>query len=941
MLHIVTYSTDEMRSKYLNCPKIINLGRGKTWNSYIDKINAMRTYLQVLPANDIVCFIDGFDVVSFLPKTETEIIDVFEQQQADILFSSETNCFPWSHVASLYPTSISLYKYLNSGGYMGYVWALRILLQYDTKNTPCDQGFFTYIFINYKHDKDMNTPIKKARIKLDSGCRIFQTCYGIPWSHFYVRNGRLYNRVERSSPFFLHFNGNYFLQRDGTSVMPIVWNLAQQSKNTDTLYEFPHPSNMRFSVICDEMGIPNGNVSGVEASSSVVIEDLKTPSIQSPDLLVTKPLSDCPRDPEIVEFAKKVAERFIIPNQDKIMARDQVSHHAIIRGARFVSDVTDKTMHREFALTNRRIIENYLGRIGSSNKLMLDIVLGDLINQHMNTTKWPHSVLGFSKDKNDLHNALLPDLYAMQNYKGMLDDNVADNLPTLKKMNKMLFIGTSSGLTNIEVNPRLRLCRFAKNRDWIEAYISSVVHFEPAQVEQFKDLMHDPISVVNQQTYRHILVVDGHTACWDRLAWVMASRCVCWKMESDDECWYYPFLKPWVHYIPFSIDNLEEFEATWNRVKDDRELQMRIVSNANTFVEEFLTPHAHALYTRTLLDEIANKYKGTQAVNPVTVQINYLESFNIDSMVVPEPSIIQLAKENAKQYVKPDHARILARDQENHHAILQGTTFVRPIQKMDFEGQWAHGNRKIIEEFFKWVNVRGTSYLDISLHDYVGYQSNSKEWPHSILGFSTKKSDHHNILIPDLYAMQDYKGSIQKDICQTKIQKLLFIGSTTGKASVQENQRIQLCLYAHNKPWIEAYISSVVNFNPPNIQHILHDPMTIQEQFRYQHLMVVDGNTACWDRLPWVLASKSVCWKMESDHQCWYYPFLKPWVHYIPFTLDNLEETWHRVKDDVELHKKIIANANQFFQTYLTRQAHGIYLYTLLNEIYANESVLK
>jgi hypothetical protein len=97
------------------------------------------------------------------------------------------------------------------------------------------------------------------------------------------------------------------------------------------------------------------------------------------------------------------------------------------------------------------------------------------------------------------------------------------------------------------------------------------------------------------------MVIDGNTACWDRLPWVFASKCVCWKQESTDQCWYYPFLKPWVHYIPFTLDTLEE---TWNKVKDDEELQLRIVANANQFVEDFLRPRCHALYTKTLLDTI-------------------------------------------------------------------------------------------------------------------------------------------------------------------------------------------------------------------------------------------------------------------------------------------------------------------------------------------------
>jgi hypothetical protein len=403
----------------------------------------------------------------------------------------------------------------------------------------------------------------------------------------------------------MHFNGNYFLQRNGTSILPIIWKMAQESKTIHTLFEFPSPSTMKYSVICDELGIPNGNVSGVEASSSCVVEEVSTTpaaAISSSPILT----HEDPRDKDIIAFAKQIAARFKVPDQTKIQLRDQLNQHAIIQGSRFIADISDKTMHREFTLTNRRIVETYLGSIKSQNRLFLDIYLNDCLHEHLNTTKWPHSVLGFSKDKNDHHNVLLPDLYAMQNYKGLLDENVADNLPTMKKINKMLFIGASSGLTSVEMNSRLRLCRFAKGKDWIEAYISSIVHFEPSQVAQFKDLMHDSISISNQQTYRHILVVDGHTACWDRLPWILASRCLCWKMDSDDECWYYPFLEPWIHYIPFTLETLEE---TWNRVKDDRELQLKIVKNANAFAEDFLTPHAHALYTRTLLDEIALCYE--------------------------------------------------------------------------------------------------------------------------------------------------------------------------------------------------------------------------------------------------------------------------------------------------------------------------------------------
>ena len=74
-------------------------------------------------------------------------------------------------------------------------------------------------------------------------------------------------------------------------------------------------------------------------------------------------------------------------------------------------------------------------------------------------------------------------------------------------------------------------------------------------------------------------------------------------------------------------------------------------------------------------------------------------------------------------------------------------------------------------------------------------------------------------------------------------------------------------------------------------------------------------------------------WLHDTTDECWYYHFLKPWVHYIPFNLENLEETWNKVKDDNGLILKIVANANEFVQDYLSERGHGLYCLSLLEGI--------
>jgi hypothetical protein len=169
-----------------------------------------------------------------------------------------------------------------------------------------------------------------------------------------------------------------------------------------------------------------------------------------------------------------------------------------------------------------------------------------------------------------------------------------------------------------------------------------------------------------------------------------------------------------------------------------------------------------------------------------------------------------------------------------------------------------------------------------------------------------------------------------------KANKLMFIGVSSGKATLEENRRVAICRYAKGKDWIEAHLSGIVNFSPraaTYLQKFLHAPMTQEEQYGYRHIMVIDGNTACWDRLPWVLASQCVCWKEESNDECWYYEFLKPWVHYVPFTRETLEDTWRIVKNDLALQERVVRAANAFVEDFLGRDRHVLYMQTLMSQI--------
>lgn len=129
MLHIVTVATDNLYYlPYLRqtCAdmgaKLIVLGMGEKWGGYVWKITKMIDFLKTVSPTDIVCFVDGYDVIctrslSYLVPTFLEIIN---REKCKIIIAKDSIALP-SIIRKLYfgyckNTSI------NSGTYIGFAY---------------------------------------------------------------------------------------------------------------------------------------------------------------------------------------------------------------------------------------------------------------------------------------------------------------------------------------------------------------------------------------------------------------------------------------------------------------------------------------------------------------------------------------------------------------------------------------------------------------------------------------------------------------------------------------------------------------------------------------------------------------------------------------------------------------------------------------------------
>jgi hypothetical protein len=144
---------------FYNVPYII-LGMGDQWNSGsaqdgvllepggAQKIIYLRDELKSWPEleDHIVMFTDSYDVV--LCASPKEILQKFRSFQSEIVFSTEKTCWPDESLVEKYPNTDSDYRFLNSGGFIGYANRILEIIDTDINIEDDDQLYYTKFFLD-------------------------------------------------------------------------------------------------------------------------------------------------------------------------------------------------------------------------------------------------------------------------------------------------------------------------------------------------------------------------------------------------------------------------------------------------------------------------------------------------------------------------------------------------------------------------------------------------------------------------------------------------------------------------------------------------------------------------------------------------------------------------------------------------------------------------
>jgi predicted O-methyltransferase YrrM len=204
--HICTVASHKTRGleqlldscKRFNVPIKI-LGLGLPFRGLSDKLLYVKKFLKDLPDDDVIMFVDAYDVLFM--KTKEEILKQFLSMKVPFVIAVEAYCFPLkSRVNDFPPSPTPFFKFINSGTYIGYVKSLKEIFNEmkDIKPSDDDQARF---MLHYFDNREKYT--------FDYYCKLFMPLPRVSIHHLEIdqKNFTVKCNLTNTFPCIIHGNG--------------------------------------------------------------------------------------------------------------------------------------------------------------------------------------------------------------------------------------------------------------------------------------------------------------------------------------------------------------------------------------------------------------------------------------------------------------------------------------------------------------------------------------------------------------------------------------------------------------------------------------------------------------------------------------------------------------------------------------------------------------
>lgn len=210
MMDLLQTSSERAGCRFVALPREWSATKGFfTWAT---RLSLVRSYIdsgEVGPYT-VVLFTDAYDVLVI--EHSDVILEKFYSSGADILHGAENNFWPPENrqeIKAQFDQFESKWRYPNGGGYIGFAWAIKFMLdycvrriearEYDTSKPPDDQALIQEFFLKYRESDE-------CRARLDAEPSIF-CCLNTCADDFVLSRSRVRSARSRGSVSILHANG--------------------------------------------------------------------------------------------------------------------------------------------------------------------------------------------------------------------------------------------------------------------------------------------------------------------------------------------------------------------------------------------------------------------------------------------------------------------------------------------------------------------------------------------------------------------------------------------------------------------------------------------------------------------------------------------------------------------------------------------------------------
>jgi hypothetical protein len=174
-------------------------------------------------------------------------------------------------------------------------------------------------------------------------------------------------------------------------------------------------------------------------------------------------------------------------------------------------------------------------------------------------------------------------------------DQKANLYPWDRKVAKIFWRGSLTGSMpdndDLFGSARLRFLHAVRDLQFVDARLTAYTHQHNHKfLQQIKQLY--PLTAKTNpgdaQAYKYLIDIDGNSASFTRMAWILYSNSLLFKPASENQQWYYDQLQPYVHYVPIAAD-FNDLESQFNWAQQNPQQAQAIAANGRELAREIFS----------------------------------------------------------------------------------------------------------------------------------------------------------------------------------------------------------------------------------------------------------------------------------------------------------------------------------------------------------------